>query len=205
MFSSSSKTLLERIPEYLMRIEDFAFDSGQHFRMRLTDRFGCPQNLLHFLVVYCLIAEDAAVELAGLRVDDGVFPSAGHTQILSFGIMIAGVAECSIMPYRRARLTDRASPEADQIARDPRPGSTEVLATIFAVFVLATLKSTADVTQVAQLGRYYLPIFVLALPTAVAGLTEWMDSRRIRRRPVHAQRLRPARGQSRLSRPPATP
>ena len=39
-----------------------------------------------------------------------------------------------------------------------------------AVFVLATLKSIPDVTQVAQLGRYYLPVFVLAIPTAVAGV-----------------------------------
>lgn len=40
------------------------------------------------------------------------------------------------------------------------------------VFVLATLVNIADVTQVAQLGRYYLPIFALALPSAAAGLRE---------------------------------
>ncbi len=57
-----------------------------------------------------------------------------------------------------------------------------LVATIFVVFVLATLKTIADVTQVAQLGRYYVPVFVLALPTAVAGLIEWSASRRIRRR-----------------------
>ena len=45
-----------------------------------------------------------------------------------------------------------------------------LVATIFVVFVLATLKSVADVTQVAQLGRYYLPVFALMLPPAVAGL-----------------------------------
>jgi hypothetical protein len=56
-----------------------------------------------------------------------------------------------------------------------------LVATIFVVFVLATIKSIADVTQVAQLGRYYLPVFVLALPTAVAGLIEWPAARRIRR------------------------
>ena len=56
-----------------------------------------------------------------------------------------------------------------------------LVATIFVVFVLATLKSIADVTQVAQLGRYYVPVFVLALPTAVAGLIEWSAARRIRR------------------------
>ena len=56
--------------------------------------------------------------------------------------------------------------------------------TIFAVFVLATVKSIADVTQVAQLGRYYLPVFVLALPTAVAGVLEWGASRRIGNRAI---------------------
>ena len=56
-------------------------------------------------------------------------------------------------------------------ARAGRPGRDVdlLVATICAVFVLATLKSIADVTQVAQLGRYYLPVFVLMLPTAVAG------------------------------------
>src|SRR5207248_932042 len=51
-----------------------------------------------------------------------------------------------------------------------------LVSAIFVLFVLATLKSVADVTQVAQLGRYYLPVFVLALPTAVAGLFAWIDS-----------------------------
>ena len=53
-----------------------------------------------------------------------------------------------------------------------------LVATIFVVFVLATLKSIADVTQVAQLGRYYLPVFALMLPAAVAGLIEWLESLR---------------------------
>ncbi len=47
------------------------------------------------------------------------------------------------------------------------------------VFVLATLAKIADVTQVAQLGRYYLPLFVLALPTAVAGVRDVWESYRI--------------------------
>ena len=67
-------------------------------------------------------------------------------------------------------------------ARGIRGRDTDLLvAMIFVVFVLATLKSIADVTQVAQLGRYYLPVFVLALPTAVAGLLAWVDSREARR------------------------
>jgi 4-amino-4-deoxy-L-arabinose transferase-like glycosyltransferase len=67
-----------------------------------------------------------------------------------------------------------------------RPGrETDLLvASIALVFVLATLKSVADVTQVAQLGRYYAPLYVLMLPTAVAGLIEWYGLRRIRRRVV---------------------
>ena len=50
-----------------------------------------------------------------------------------------------------------------------------LVATICVVFVLATLKSIADVTQVAQLGRYYLPVFALMLPAGIAGLIEWLD------------------------------
>jgi 4-amino-4-deoxy-L-arabinose transferase-like glycosyltransferase len=66
---------------------------------------------------------------------------------------------------RRLRTRGAAGREADLLA-----------AVIFAVFVLATLKSVADVTQVAQLGRYYLPVFALMLPAGVAGLAEWLDS-----------------------------
>ena len=51
-----------------------------------------------------------------------------------------------------------------------------LVATIFVVFVLATLKRVADVTQVSQLGRYYMPVFVLALPPAVSGIMGWLDS-----------------------------
>ena len=41
-------------------------------------------------------------------------------------------------------------------------------------FVCATLANVADVTQVAQLGRYYLPVFVPVLPPAAAAtLLEW--------------------------------
>ncbi len=53
-----------------------------------------------------------------------------------------------------------------------------LVATVAVVFVLATLKSVADVTQVAQLGRYYLPVFALMLPAGVAGLADWLDSLR---------------------------
>jgi Dolichyl-phosphate-mannose-protein mannosyltransferase len=40
-------------------------------------------------------------------------------------------------------------------------------------FIVATLVNIADISQVAQLGRYYLPLFLLMLPTAVAGMIDW--------------------------------
>ena len=62
------------------------------------------------------------------------------------------------------------------VTRDGPGRETDLLvATIFVVFVLATLKRIADVTQVAQLGRYYLPVFALMLPAGVAGLADWID------------------------------
>ncbi len=61
--------------------------------------------------------------------------------------------------------------------RDSPGRETDLLvAAIWAVFVVATLKSIADVTQVAQLGRYYLPIFTLMLPVGIAGLADWVRS-----------------------------
>ncbi len=48
-----------------------------------------------------------------------------------------------------------------------------LVAWIVCVFVVSTLVRIADVTQVAQLGRYYLPVFCLMLPTAAAGLADW--------------------------------
>jgi Dolichyl-phosphate-mannose-protein mannosyltransferase len=56
-----------------------------------------------------------------------------------------------------------------------------LVVTIAVVFVIATLKSIADVTQVAQLGRYYLPVFMLMLPAGVAGLIELLEPPGLRR------------------------
>lgn len=53
---------------------------------------------------------------------------------------------------------------------------------IFAVFVAATIKSIADVTQVAQLGRYYLPVYLVMIPTAAAGVLAWLDRLNVDRR-----------------------
>ncbi len=57
-----------------------------------------------------------------------------------------------------------------------------LVATIAAVFIAATLKSIADVTQVAQLGRYYLPVFLIMLPAGVAGVVGALDAYGFRRK-----------------------
>jgi 4-amino-4-deoxy-L-arabinose transferase-like glycosyltransferase len=59
-------------------------------------------------------------------------------------------------------------------AKEPGRDVDLLVATIFAVFVLGTLKSIPDVTQVAQLGRYYLPVYLVAIPSAVAGMLPWL-------------------------------
>ena len=68
-------------------------------------------------------------------------------------------------------------------------GLAGLVAAIMAAFVLGTLANIADVTQVAQLGRYYLPLFVLALPTVAAGLASLGDSIAPRIRPLLAASL----------------
>lgn len=60
---------------------------------------------------------------------------------------------------------------------DDSPGARDtdrLIAVIGLAFVAGTLAKIADITQVTQLGRYYLPLFVLALPTAIAGLRDWV-------------------------------
>ena len=47
------------------------------------------------------------------------------------------------------------------------------VALVFAAFLAATLIQISDVTQVQQLGRYYLPVFVLMMPVAASGLLAW--------------------------------
>jgi 4-amino-4-deoxy-L-arabinose transferase-like glycosyltransferase len=71
----------------------------------------------------------------------------------------------------------------DRSAQHPGRDVDLLALTVLAVFVLATLKSVPDVTQVAQLGRYYLPAYVLAIPSSVAGVLNWLDRYQIARQP----------------------
>ena len=67
--------------------------------------------------------------------------------------------------------------------RDPSARDMNRLSLLLsAAIVLATLITIADVTQVAQLGRYYLPVYCLLLPMAAAGMRSWSAhvSRQIR-------------------------
>ncbi len=47
----------------------------------------------------------------------------------------------------------------------------------FTAFLAATLVQISDITQVQQLGRYYMPIFVLMTPVCAAGLLRWGEHR----------------------------
>ena len=62
---------------------------------------------------------------------------------------------------------------AGRLVSKGRSDVDRLVAWIGLVFVGSTLARVADVTQVAQLGRYYLPLFCLMLPTAAAGLADW--------------------------------
>ena len=68
---------------------------------------------------------------------------------------------------------------------DPSGGPKDtdrLIAVILLAFVAATLANIADVTQVAQLGRYYAPVFALMLMPAVAGLRDWSRAAALPRR-----------------------
>jgi len=60
--------------------------------------------------------------------------------------------------------------------KEPGREVDRLAAVIVVAFVLGTLANVADVTQVAQLGRYYVPLFAIMLPTAVAGCLRWLDA-----------------------------
>ncbi|MDB5349552.1 MAG: hypothetical protein JWN86_799 [Planctomycetota bacterium] len=68
---------------------------------------------------------------------------------------------------------------------DPGRHADRAVAAIGVAFVLGTIANVADVTQVAQLGRYYVPLFVLMIPSAVAGLSGWIVDRGVAKiRPI---------------------
>jgi hypothetical protein len=65
-----------------------------------------------------------------------------------------------------------------RLRRPAGPGRhTDLLvATIYVVFVAATIKQIVEFTLVTQLGRYYLPVFALMLPGGVAGIVDWLEA-----------------------------
>ena len=90
-----------------------------------------------------------APEIVRVKVKALAIIAVTSTMILSVPLMGA-----ALVRFRRGDGTDR------------------LVGLIAATFVLATLANVADVTQVAQLGRYFMPVFVLMLPTAFVGLRD---------------------------------
>jgi hypothetical protein len=84
------------------------------------------------------------------------------------------------LPLALALIRRLWVPPADALpaARD----TDRLIAVVGFAFVAGTLAKIADITQVTQLGRYYLPLFVLALPTAIAGVGDWLAAVAIPRR-----------------------
>lgn len=80
------------------------------------------------------------------------------TMILSLPVMIG-------FGFRLIQPKDRSAIAIDRLS-----------AFLFLIFAAATVARIADVTQVAQLGRYYLPVYLIMIPTAVRGLQELLDS-----------------------------
>src|SRR2546421_12090888 len=77
---------------------------------------GPTEDLLHLVVVDRLLAEDAAVELAGGGVDDGVFPSGAHTRISSRGHdSIPGESSGRIRREKRQRCGIRGAPQRTRL------------------------------------------------------------------------------------------
>lgn len=85
--------------------------------------------------------------------------------VVVYSSMILSLPLSLAFVRRLVRPVDRRGREVDRF-----------VVLLWAVFVAATLVNVADVTQVAQLGRYYLPLFVVSLPTAVQGAREALES-----------------------------
>jgi len=87
--------------------------------------------------------------------------------IATYSTMILGLPTVLTFARRLIRPDRESAPGAE--ARD-----FDRLAAVLALaFAAGTLANVADVTQVTQLGRYYMPLFALMLPTAVAGFRDW--------------------------------
>jgi 4-amino-4-deoxy-L-arabinose transferase-like glycosyltransferase len=89
-------------------------------------------------------------------------------------VLIVGLYSTMMLSLPLALLYARRlfRPGADRRGRD----LDRMIAFAALAFVAATLIQVADVTQVQQLGRYYLPVYLLMLPTAAAGLGDWLRS-----------------------------
>ena len=101
-------------------------------------------------------------------------PEIARVKVKSLAIVAVYSSMILGLPTVLAFVRRLVSPPAE-IA--PRARDADRLAALLALaFVGGTLANTSDVTQVAQLGRYYLPLFILILPTAVAGWVDWSRS-----------------------------
>ena len=99
-----------------------------------------------------------APEILRVKVKSILIIAAYSTMILSLPVALAALFRV----WTRAGDTPPMGRTMDRL--------TPLLA---GAFVLATLAGTSDVTQVAQLGRYFLPLYCLILPTAAAGIVWW--------------------------------
>jgi Dolichyl-phosphate-mannose-protein mannosyltransferase len=92
----------------------------------------------------------------------------GLAILATYSAMIFGLP--TLLAYLRRLF--RPGPGTDPAARDVD----RLSAWIALGFVAGTVANIADVIQILQLGRYFLPAFVLMLPTAVAGVVDWSRS-----------------------------
>ena len=105
-----------------------------------------------------------AAEIVRVKLKSLLIIALYSTMILSVPVVAATLWRCHAAGDPRARDMGRLSP------------------LLAAAFVVGTLIYLADVTQVAQLGRYYLPLYCLLLPMASATMLSWSAhvSRRLR-------------------------
>lgn len=80
-------------------------------------------------------------------------------------LILVGYSIMILSPPVMLAFWCRVSKPADRTGR----GIEFLAAGLFLAFAAATLARIADVTQVAQLGRYYMPVYLVMLPVAVRG------------------------------------